>query len=92
MIGPMRWPWSKQQRLLDAGEKARRLHEAWLTMALSKPAMVPRIPIRAVKNGGFDRLRARPGGRSVAEAWWGEALEAPDLQPQNPTEWDDRPI
>lgn len=82
MIGPMRWPWSKHRRLLDAGERARRLHESWLTMAMAKPAIVPRIPIRAVRDGGFDNLRARPGGRNLAEAWWGEALEAPDLEPQ----------
>ncbi|MEX2218360.1 MAG: hypothetical protein WD749_06325 [Phycisphaerales bacterium] len=52
----------------------RRAHERWLTAALASPRPIPRIPVRRVDRGGFDRLRARPGGRELAERWWSLAL------------------
>ncbi len=82
----MRWSWLKRKRVLDAGERARLLHETWLTWAMDKPAEVPRIPTRRVHpngGGGYDRLRSRPGGQGIARAWWDEALEWPDLEPQS---------
>ena len=82
----MRWNWLRRRRVLDAGERARMVHEQWLTWAMHKPAEVPRIPTRRVKpdgSGGYDRLRQREGGPSLAKAWWDEALEWPDLDPNS---------
>ncbi|QOI99660.1 MAG: hypothetical protein HRU70_03880 [Phycisphaeraceae bacterium] len=58
----------------DPGAKARREHSEWLTWALSSGNRFPRIPLRAVDRGGFDRLMATPHGKSLAVRWWGAAL------------------
>lgn len=59
----------------DHAALSRRVHEAWLDRALRSGRAYPRIPLRRVDSGGFDRLRARTGGRARAEKWWGLALE-----------------
>jgi len=59
-------------------EQFRRVHERWLTRALATARPIPRIPVRREDAGGFDRLRARPGGRALAERWWALALAIVD--------------
>ena len=62
-------------RLISAGERARRLHEAWLTRALSSPSRAwPVIPVRRVSDGGFNRLMSGASGRAWAERWWESTL------------------
>ena len=55
-------------------EQFRRVHERWLTRAMASARPIPRIPVRRVDRGGFDRLRARPGGQELAERWWALAM------------------
>lgn len=56
-------------------ERLRRFHSAWLTWALRRGgAGLPRIPVRAVSEGGYGPLMATSEGREWAEAWWGDAL------------------
>ena len=65
----------RRRRLESAGERARRVHSAWLTRALTDPRLGgPRIPVRPVDHGGFDAMLARPGGRQVASGWWRRAI------------------
>ena len=77
----MRWNFSpfRKRKLLDASQRFRREHEVWLTHALARlrrsPRSVPRIPTRAVRNGGFDALRTRDHGPERAKAWWLLAME-----------------
>ncbi len=59
---------------------ARRMHSRWLTQAIRAGSKVPRIPVRRVDEGGFDREMATPEGREWASAWWDEALSRPDLR------------
>ncbi len=65
----------REARLLSAGEKARRLHSAWLTRALVDPGRFPRIPARKVSEGGFSMLMKSQRGRAWAEGWWGDTLD-----------------
>lgn len=74
----MLWSWLRRKRVLDAGERARRLHSAWLTAALASSRHYPQIPRRPVATGGFDALRARPHGPTRSERWWTLALERVD--------------
>lgn len=60
--------------LLEAGERARREHSLWLTLALSSQRRFPRIPTRLESEGGFTRLLERPSGRTHTERWWRLAL------------------
>ena len=69
---------ARSTRLLTAGEKARRLHSAWLTRALAEPQRFPRIPARPVRDGGFTCLVAKPSGRAWADEWWTDTLESLD--------------
>lgn len=63
--------------LLSAGERVRREHERWLTLALSRRGPAPpRIPVRKVDEGGFAAMLAAPGGRERAEQWWMDAFAA----------------
>lgn len=57
----------------------RRVHERWLTRALSSRKAYPRIPIRRVDHGGFDLVRSQPAARARADRWWELALERVDL-------------
>lgn len=62
--------------LISAGERARRLHGAWLTRALADPRRrFPRIPTRPVRDGGFSAVTATPAGRAWATAWWAGAFD-----------------
>jgi hypothetical protein len=62
--------------LETAGERARRLHGAWLTRALTDSSRAyPRIPVRPVHEGGFAAVTATVAGRAWADGWWGQALE-----------------
>ncbi len=61
-----------------AAERMRDQHSAWLTAAIMTGRVYPRIPTKGVARGGYDRLRARPGGPERAETWWRGALERVD--------------
>ncbi len=58
----------------DLGAVARALHSRWLTRAIESKKPYPRIPVRRVDTGGFDRMMASEGGRARAERWWDLAL------------------
>jgi hypothetical protein len=60
--------------LPDPAALFRRVHEAWLTRAVTSGKAYPRIPVRRVDEGGFDPLLSRPGGRQLADRWWSAAL------------------
>jgi hypothetical protein len=66
----MAWRLFSLDGLPDPAAAFRRIHEAWLTRALSSQRQYPRIPIRRVDQGGFDRLMSRPRGRKTADEWW----------------------
>ena len=68
----------KQGSAFPAGERARRVHEAWLTRVMETGMPVPRIPVRLVADGGFAVLVADPVGRRWADTWWKLALERLD--------------
>ncbi len=62
-----------QDRLRDAGERAREEHSRWLTQALygrSAGFNYPKIPTRRVDAGGFDKLMSDRRGRRAAANWW----------------------
>lgn len=71
----MRWQGSSQNGILTFGERARRQLQRWLSAALESPTPLPRIPLRRVDRGGFDRLMSTPRGRAAAAAWWERTLE-----------------
>ncbi|MFM9996115.1 MAG: hypothetical protein ACKVU4_09975 [Phycisphaerales bacterium] len=63
------------------GDVVRRAHERWLDRALRSGKPYPRIPLRRADHGGFDRMRARAGGRDRAARWWALALERVTTDP-----------
>jgi hypothetical protein len=69
--------WGKKE-FEDAGEKARRIHGQWLTVALSSNRKYPSIPVRPVTQGGFDPLLSRPNGEARAAQWWDAAFQRMD--------------
>lgn len=56
------------------GERARRIHSEWLTLALRGERPLPRIPVRRVDEGGWEELLGQPNGRRICERWWRIAL------------------
>lgn len=58
-----------------AGERFRAQHSAFLTRAVRNPGAFPRIPVKAVERGGYDRLRRQPTGAAHAALWWDVALD-----------------
>jgi hypothetical protein len=74
----MRWRFFNRDDLPDKSERFRRVHETFLSRALASRAVFPRIPVRRVDRGGFDSLRARPGGRDACERWWSSAFDRLD--------------
>lgn len=66
----------------DPGERARRMHSAWLTRAIRHGGGqgLPRIPVRRVSEGGYGPLMATVKGREWAEQWWGDTLGQPELE------------
>ena len=84
----MFWSWLKRKRVLDAGERARQMHSAWLTQALHRSNQTPprtpgypQIPRRTVRDGGFDALRNRPHGPERSARWWSIALDRVETAP-----------
>lgn len=61
--------WGKQE-LVEAGELARAVHSRWLSEAFASNKPYPRIPVRAVNQGGFNVLLSKPNGRALADRWW----------------------
>lgn len=69
----------RAERWLGAGERARLLHERWLNWAVSRPtSSLPKIPVRAVREGGFSALMRTEEGRAWASQWWENALARMD--------------
>ena len=64
----------KSWQVETLSEKFRREHSEFLTFALWSKLPFPRIPVRSVKDGGFDELLRRQRGREVTERWWRRAL------------------
>ncbi len=56
------------------------IHETsvFLTWALSSGVDLPRIPVRRVDEGGFDRLLRLPGARRALGRWWMRTLDVVD--------------
>ncbi|MCH7791575.1 MAG: hypothetical protein IID31_04755 [Planctomycetes bacterium] len=75
----MRWVHRSSRFIPDPAQRFRREHERWLTRALASGRPLPRIPIRAISLGGFDRLLAAPRGRHAVSRWWAAVLARPDL-------------
>ena len=71
----MRWLrfWQRDPR--EAGERFRAQHSAFLTRAVRTPGAFPRIPVKAVDRGGYDRLRRVETGEAHAALWWSTALD-----------------
>jgi hypothetical protein len=65
-------------RLMTPGQVARHAHSAWLTRALASGRAYPRIPLKRVADGGFERVMRQPSGPAQAERWWRIALERVD--------------
>jgi len=65
--------WRRDSR--EAGERFRAQHSAFLTRAVQTPQAYPRIPVKAVDHGGYDRLRRVPTGPAHAALWWSTALD-----------------
>lgn len=64
----------RREDLLEAGAKARLLHESWLTRALARrQGAIPKIPVRRVSDGGFDGMMRTAEGRAWAAHWWASA-------------------
>ena len=78
---PMRWRfwrfWTTSD-FLEAGERARQEHAAWLTRAMASGRAYPKIPVKPADAGGFDRLVNKPGGEELAAAWWEAAFNRVD--------------
>jgi len=83
----MRLRFQDRDGFVEAGERARALHSAWLTKALTQGLNYPRIPIRPMNDdsgeGGFDRMMTRNRGQARAEQWWKLALERVDDPPRS---------
>jgi hypothetical protein len=75
----MYWPFSSRDELPLRGAIMRAIHERWLTKALRSEKALPRIPTRAVREGGFSILMSQSAGRKWAEDWWAMTLDNPDL-------------
>ena len=73
----MKWAFW-QSYFEEAGERARRMHSAWLTRALAEDRQYPRIPCRRAEEGGFGPLLDKPNGKDLAERWWSLALSRVD--------------
>jgi hypothetical protein len=76
--GPVLWRLFSSADLPSRAEQYRRVHERWLTRAMASTRPIPRIPVRPVERGGFDRLLALPNGRALAERWWTLAITLAD--------------
>ena len=74
----MVWRVLRRVDMLWLGERARRVHEAWLNEALKNPDRWPRIPTRRVSDGGFGPMMSKPEGRAWARQWWGDVLVESD--------------
>ncbi|MGP1345090.1 MAG: hypothetical protein ACTS3F_00295 [Phycisphaerales bacterium] len=62
-----------------AGERARRIHQSWLSMAMrGEIGPFPRIPTRRVSDGGWDGLMRTEDGRRWARRWWHRAFRTMD--------------
>ncbi len=59
--------------LPTVAEIARRVHERWLTRALTDLDAL-RVPVRRVDEGGYLALLRSPGGRERAAQFWIDAM------------------
>ena len=75
----MIWNSFRLAREISPAEKFRREHERWLNRAFRSTTPMPRIPLRSVSRGGFDRLMSSARGQRLAKEWWSAALGRTDL-------------
>ena len=52
---------------------------AFLTWAFAGGVGLPRIPRRAVSEGGFARFMRQPGARAAIDRWWDRTLSLVNL-------------
>lgn len=74
-LSPMFWRLFSGHRLEEAGARARRVHSVWLSRALQRGRVLPRIPTKPVSDGGFAAIMTTREGSQWAQEWWDEALE-----------------
>ena len=74
----MVWLPFRRDELTDKAAAFRRVHEAFLTRALSSRKPYPRIPTKKVSGGGFDKLSSTPSGRRWANLWWAVVFAGTD--------------
>ena len=67
---PMIWNPFRHADVPDKAAAFRRVHELFLSRALSSRKPYPRIPTKKVSLGGFDRMMGTAAGRDRAKAWW----------------------
>lgn len=75
----MIWNSFRLAREVSPAERFRREHELWLNRAIRSTTPMPRIPLRPVSRGGFERLASSGRGRRAINAWWGSTLRRADL-------------
>jgi len=68
------WKYWTQSQFIEAGERARQEHALWLTQAMRSRKPYPKIPLRAVDAGGFERLMHKQGGERLTTSWWEAAF------------------
>jgi hypothetical protein len=68
------------------GKLFRLIHEQWLNRALRSRIPYPRIPVRKVDEGGFDRVHRNADARAHADRWWALALDRVDSGELGPLE------
>lgn len=83
----MLWRLFSRDDLPSRAALYRRVHEQFLTRALASKRRYPSIPLRRVSDGGFDGLRRRPHGMSLAARWWDLALQSVDADDERPARW-----
>ena len=66
----------RPRAVLIEPQRVRMIRETslFLTWALAGGAGLPRIPRRAVSQGGFARLMRQPGARAAIDRWWQRTL------------------
>ncbi len=63
--------------ILNDGQRRQMIAETseFLSWALNEDANLPRIPRRAVREGGFSMLLAQPGARAAIVRWWDRVFD-----------------
>ncbi len=83
----MLWNGFKRKKIIDAGERYRAQHSAFLTFALRTTRRIPRIPRKRADEGGYSGLLKLESGQKRASQWWSVAImKLDDLETPDTTE------